>query len=132
LDRNKMEQVFINLFLKALRVMPQRGTLTIRTKAEIWPSQSSAYDKPGAHIIAGDTVVIAEVQDTGPGIPPDILPRVFDPFFTTKPGGTGTGLGLSIVKKIVELHGGLVRLENAPEGGARVTVTLRAQTKQAS
>jgi PAS domain S-box-containing protein len=129
LDSNKMEQVFINLFINAMHAMPQGGTLTLRTRAEIWGNQLSAADKPGTHIISGDTVVIAEIQDTGPGIPPTILPRVFDPFFTTKPGGTGTGLGLSIVKKIVDLHGGIVRIENAPEGGARVTVILRAQTK---
>jgi len=71
-------------------------------------------------------VVILEVQDTGTGIPEDLLPRIFDPFFTTKPTGVGTGLGLSVVKKIIDLHGGAIDIRNAPAGGAMVTLLLRA------
>jgi signal transduction histidine kinase len=52
--------------------------------------------------------VTVVIQDNGPGIPPDIMPRIFDPFFTTKPKGEGTGLGLGIVKQIVDKHGGRI------------------------
>lgn len=65
-----------------------------------------------------------EVLDSGPGIPAHVLPRVFEPFFTTKSQGQGTGLGLSISHGIIRSHGGEIRGENRPEGGARFTFQL--------
>ena len=65
-----------------------------------------------------------EVLDSGPGIPPDSLSRVFEPFFTTKAHGHGTGLGLSISHGIVRAHGGDIRGENRPGGGARFAFQL--------
>jgi PAS domain S-box-containing protein len=70
--------------------------------------------------------VIATVLDSGPGIPADVLPRIFDPFFTTKEVGKGTGLGLAITYGILHEHGGSIRAENAPEGGAIFIVELPA------
>jgi two-component system sensor histidine kinase HydH len=62
------------------------------------------------------------ITDTGSGIPKEDLPRVFDPYFTTR--SSGTGLGLAIVHKIVEAHGGEVRLESEPGQGTKVTILL--------
>jgi len=69
-----------------------------------------------------DSRIIVTIEDTGPGVPPAILPRLFDPYFSAKSGGTG--LGLAIAKKIVEEHGGTISAENRREGGLRVTFDL--------
>ena len=79
--------MFLNLFLNARDAMPRGGWLTVTTRVE------------------GDRVV-AEVADTGSGIPPEQLARIYDPFFTTKAIGRGTGLGLSITYGIVREHDG--------------------------
>lgn len=71
-----------------------------------------------------DGWAIVTVADNGPGLSPEVQQRLFEPFFTTKPVGEGTGLGLSISFGIVEQHGGQLRADNAPEGGARFTLRL--------
>ncbi|MBI3317949.1 MAG: PAS domain S-box protein [Candidatus Omnitrophica bacterium] len=107
LDRNKIEQVFVNLFTNAIHAMPGGGVLTVRT----WATQ---------------LVVAADVEDIGKGISEEHLHKVFDPFFTTKPTGKGTGLGLTVAKNIVQLHGGSLRIENRSQGGVRATLRLGA------
>ncbi len=118
LDLGKMEQVFINLLTNAIHAMPNGGNLYVSTFYEPEPAPSEESTSNGR--------VLVQIQDTGPGIADDHLPRLFTPFFTTKQKGLGTGLGLSVTKSIIELHGGHIELLNAPEGGARVTVTLHA------
>lgn len=66
------------------------------------------------HTAMDGEFVKVEIIDSGPGIPADIQPRIFDPFFTTKPVGKGTGLGLEIVKRIINRHCGMIRLESKP------------------
>ena len=129
IDRPKIEQVFINLFLNAVHAMPHHGKLTVSTRSAHVGQGAPINGASGGPLHAGDPVVIVEIQDTGEGIPPEYLPRIFDPFFTTKPAGSGTGLGLSVVKKIIDLHEGVITISNAPEGGARVTLLLRSETK---
>ena len=79
-------------------------------------------------------VVCCEVLDQGAGIAPDVLGRIFEPFFTTKAAGEGTGLGLSISHGIVRAHGGEIRAQNRPSGGARFWFELprgaAARTRQ--
>jgi signal transduction histidine kinase len=106
LDRNKIEQCLLNFLMNAVHAMePEGGTVTVRTRLV-------------------EKTVVVEIDDTGPGIPPDKLNRLFTPFFTTKPKGKGTGLGLAVVKTIMDLHHAGVSITNRPEGGARVTMTF--------
>jgi two-component system sensor histidine kinase ChvG len=71
-----------------------------------------------------EAMCVIEVRDTGPGIPPENLPRVFDRFFTDRSSGEGTGLGLSLTKAIIEAHGGTITAASPPEGGALFTILL--------
>jgi PAS domain S-box-containing protein len=131
LDAGKIGQVFINLIGNAIHAMldapsEHPHTLTVRTYskqltgvgANVASAQSESFR-------VGETLVIAEIDDTGPGIPEDKLPKIFEPFFTTKPTGKGTGLGLSVVKTIIDLHRATVDLRNLPDGGTRVTVAFQ-------
>ncbi len=68
--------------------------------------------------------LIIEVEDDGPGIPADVLPRVFDPFFTTKDVGHGEGLGLYVSQEIIDLHGGCIGVSSEPGKGARYMICL--------
>ena len=71
------------------------------------------------------------MADTGPGIPKEIVSRIFEPFFTTKEVGAGTGIGLSFCDRIVQSHGGTVRVETAVGGGSTFIVSLPASNRPA-
>jgi len=114
-DPGQLQQVLMNLVgnaQQALEHLGQGGLIRIRT-----------------HRIAEGRVLL-EVEDNGPGIPQAIQARIFDPFFTTKPAGVGTGLGLSIVLSVVREHGGQVRLQSPPQGGAIFQVELPAASER--
>jgi len=126
LDRHKIEQVFVNLFLNAIQAMPEGGTLTVKTNAKQPRELGLGDGRQQTDPVRGEeTLVMIEVEDTGTGIPQDKLDRIFDPFFTTKPTGQGTGLGLTVTRKIIELHSGKIDIRNRPEGGVRVTLTFK-------
>ncbi len=128
LDPQKIQQVFVNLFMNAIQAMPEGGTLTIKTGMRQPAKVSHDVGRPQTNQFeTGETLLVAEIQDTGTGIPDDKLDRLFDPFFTTKPPGQGTGLGLSVTRKIIDLHGGTIDITNRPEGGVRVTLTFTTE-----
>jgi len=126
IDRVKIEQVFINLFLNALQAMSSGGVLSVTTRAARFGEDFHLETPTLPPLERGERVVITEVRDQGIGILETNLPKIFDPFFTTKAPVGGTGLGLSVVKKIVDLHGGAIRIQNAPEGGVLATLILKA------
>jgi signal transduction histidine kinase len=126
IDKAKMEQVFINLFMNAIQAMPKGGTLFLRTSRAVF-NPEAAPESVAAKFNAGEAVVVIDIEDTGSGIPVEKLTRVFDPFFTTKPSGIGTGLGLPVSKQIVDLHGGTIQLCAGARGGARATIILKTE-----
>jgi len=130
MDRRKMQQVFINLFINAVQAMARGGVLSVRTRAGRCGRDLDLNSALFPQFRRGDRLVRVEVQDTGTGISEAHLAKVFDPFFTTKPVGVGSGLGLSVVKKIVDLHGGAIDIRNGPQGGALVTLVLRTQQEK--
>jgi signal transduction histidine kinase len=95
LDAEKFEQVVLNLVINALDAMPRGGHLSIRT-------------------VVADGAFRASIQDSGPGIPPEIQRSVFQPYFSTKSEGSGMGLALS--EKLIGQHGGQIEYRTGPEG----------------
>ncbi len=107
-DRVQLQQVIVNLVLNAIEALQStpsgRRMLTIRTRR------------------ADDKFAEVSVTDSGGGIAAELRPRIFEPFVTSK--ATGMGLGLAICRTIIEAHGGEIRAENAPGGGAVFRFTL--------
>jgi PAS domain S-box-containing protein len=113
MDTQKMEQVFINLFLNAISVMPEGGQLIIRSfKQRMQQAGSNVSSKMTESFRIGDHLAVIEVKDTGGGLSPEALDKVFDPFYSSKSTGDGTGLGLSVTQSIVDIHHGLITLDN--------------------
>jgi two-component system NtrC family sensor kinase len=106
-DKNQLQQVFLNLMLNACEAMPHGGTLLVGSSA-------------------ADRRVVVKVTDTGCGIKPKDVDKIFEPFFTTKPVGKGTGLGLSVSYGIVQQHGGTLEVTSEVGKGSTFTVTLPA------
>ena len=108
IDTDQMKQVFLNLFKNALDAMRDGGRLTVQVAHE-----------PGVEKIT--------VANTGDPIRPEDLPKLFEPFFTTKPGGTG--LGLSVSQRIIQDHGGAIRVVSSLERGTEFVITLPRKVK---
>ncbi|MFH1783233.1 MAG: response regulator [Candidatus Omnitrophota bacterium] len=128
IDRGKMEQVFINVFLNAIQAMSGKGMLAVKTKAIKLERQKDKVGKMAKdYFMLGKKAVIVEIEDTGCGIPPESLGKIFEPFFTTKELGKGTGLGLSVTKKIMEMQNALINVESEVNRGTRIILTLRTE-----
>lgn len=118
-DPARLRQVLANLLDNALKYTPEGGSVFIELERWLHP------DGPQAAIT---------FRDTGPGIPPEDLPRIWDRLFRgdrSRSQSRGLGLGLSLVKAVVEAHGGRVLARNAPGGGAEITVCLPLAPKAA-
>jgi two-component system NtrC family sensor kinase len=101
----QLNQVFMNLIVNAAHAIPERGTITLTTRAQ------------------GDWVYV-EVSDSGTGMSDEVKRRIFEPFFTTKPVGKGTGLGLSLSFSIIQKHGGRIEVDSEPGVGTRFRVWI--------
>jgi PAS domain S-box-containing protein len=118
-DPTQCHQVLLNLCVNARDAMPNGGRLTLSAAVA---TLSANRDKP-IELAAGPHVVF-HVEDTGTGIPPQLLDKIFDPFFTTKEAGKGTGLGLSTSLTIVRNHGGHIHVSSEPNHGTRFDVHM--------
>jgi signal transduction histidine kinase len=113
-DRQGVAQVLLNLMTNALDAVEDSPQPRVRVRTG-WAAS------------AREPTVELSVEDNGPGIAADLLPHIFEPFFSTKESNRGTGLGLAISKEIVERHGGTIRVEPGPTGGARFVASLPAR-----
>ena len=112
-DEFQLRQVLTNLFLNASEAMEGRGSIRVSVRHEPSPGR----DPPANE-------VVFDVEDSGPGIPLEVLPHLFEPFYTTKSDRGGTGLGLSVVHGIVQSFGGRIVATNGAVAGARFRVHL--------
>lgn len=107
IDSERFKEVFKNLIVNAFDAMPNGGTITISTE------KTDVNKKP---------FVGLRISDTGIGIPPDKIDQIFEPFYSTKPNSEDTGLGLPITKKIIEGHGGFIKVDSTPGKGTSFTL----------
>ncbi len=125
-DRERMQQVFINLIKNATHAGAKN--IWIIGQETTWEESKPV----NSNNLAGDTtgigqfkhVMLMYIDDDGPGISPEDMPKIFDPFFTTQSSGEGTGLGLYLVEEIINEHRGCIAVENRPEGGVRFSIWL--------
>jgi signal transduction histidine kinase len=126
LDKAKMEQVFVNLFLNAIQVMPKGGKLFIRSYATKLKDIRNGVGRRGQDLFKqGEEALVVEVEDTGEGISEEDLKRIFEPFFSTKGPRGGAGLGLPVSKNIIDMHRGLIDMVSKKDAGTKVIICLK-------
>jgi len=102
-DANQLKQAFLNIINNSIQVMPEGGTVEVTTTQK------------------GGSIVVS-IEDTGPGIPGDVMSKLFVPFFTTRQ--TGSGLGLAVTKRIIDNHGGDIEVMSEIGKGTRFDVSI--------
>ena len=127
IDRNKIQQVCINLLVNAINSMDKEGTLTIKTYSERVGNISEYLNLSRTEqLLLGDIVVVLDIDDNGTGILKDKLDKIFDPFFTTRQSGTSIGLGLTVTQNIIRLHNAILNIKNKKDGGVSASVIFKA------
>ncbi len=126
LDRERMQQVFINLIKNAADAGAQNIWLNAMesTWEETRPANLEHVVGESGQVSQAPAVICIQINDDGPGIADDHLEQIFNPFFTTKSAHDGTGLGLYLVEEIISEHNGCITAENRDGGGTRFTVWL--------
>ncbi len=106
-DKLRLQQALVNLLVNAFQAAGEKAIVTLKGNMDTEKHQ-----------------VRLEVEDNGPGIPPEIIPNIFDPYFTTKDVGQGSGLGLAITHEIITKHGGKISVESELSKGTRFVISL--------
>jgi len=122
-DPTRLQQVFMNLAVNASDATPNGGRLYFQLERVV---VEEGERPPCADLPLGEWIRIS-VQDTGEGIPPEVLPHIFEPFFTTKPVGQGTGLGLAQAYGIIRQHDGYIDVHSQVGEGTTFHIYLKAQ-----
>lgn len=128
-DGRRLQRVLINLIHNALKYSPPQGTILITVEVE----QAPVHQEGDGVAPSDGQIVTIHIEDEGPGIAPEDLPRLFEMFFRKKDGQDyriGRGLGLHFCHLVVEAHGGYIKAGNRPEGGAMFTVGLPVRREQ--
>jgi signal transduction histidine kinase len=112
-DHEKLQQLFLNLFLNAIDAMPEGGKLCVCLN-------------PGS-----DGNVVVDVEDTGVGIKREAATKIFEPFYTTKEAGRGSGLGLMVARGIVHEHDGEIEVTSRPGQGTVFRIEFPARGAEA-
>jgi len=132
--KQRVQQMFLNLIKNAVESNADEGKVFIRAKKHLVTGKmeeeegicdySKYRGKCTGECPVGKNTVDIEIEDTGTGVPPDVLSKIFDPFFTTKDMGRGSGLGLYIVQEIVEEHGGCIGVKTEVGKGTCFLIRL--------
>jgi two-component system cell cycle sensor histidine kinase/response regulator CckA len=118
-DSNLLMQIVLNLVVNARDAMPNGGVITLRV-------HNKTLRRARTPSVPNGRYVLLEVEDTGTGIPPEVLPHIFEPFYTTKPFGQGTGMGLAAVQGAVQQLGGYIEVRTEVDKGTLLQHLLPA------
>jgi two-component system cell cycle sensor histidine kinase/response regulator CckA len=125
-DRNMLQQVFVNLLNNGIDAMSDGGEIRIKVDTQ---KAMHIEDKVGYrtsdYFQIGEKMTVVEIEDSGKGIPEDVLQKVFEPFFTTKESEKGTGLGLSLAHLIIDRHQGKIEVQSEVNKGTKFTLKLQ-------
>jgi len=126
IDKNRIEQVIVDLLINSILAMPTSGTIIVKTFLTKLADVHAKWAQEQKVRLKAEQLVVVHIEDNGYGIKPDDMSKIFDPFFTTRRAAGGVGLGLSVARTIMNNHGGLINVENKKEGGARAELYFKA------
>lgn len=129
-DKNRLEQVFVNLIMNAIQAMSKGGKISIRSYDKILSEPKQGIYGRNDYFKVGEKVLVIEIADTGEGIPPEVFKKLFNPFFTTKGLHGGSGIGLYVSRNIIDMHNGLIEIQSTEGKGTKVSILLRASKER--
>ncbi len=125
-DKNMLQQVVVNLLNNAVDTIQERGEIKVNVFCKLASKLNNKVGRRGDdYFKIGDKMAVVEIEDSGEGIPEDLLLKIFEPFFTTKDAEKGTGLGLSLAHLIIDRHKGSIEVESEVNKGTKFIINLQ-------